>query len=137
LAAESEQPIRVACPLTDRAEYLTVTLTYRADPGASVTISLQTLAGVVLDAGPTLTGGQLPSTRDTESRLVAPWYRYAISEVSTGDSLPGGVVRPLAVPAGSAGATVQVVVTPSIGAGTRIQVLGVAVYELAPDEVPR
>lgn len=135
LPASADETVRVLVPTGQRAQWLAVALVYLADPGAILDLSLYTTAGVLLDGPITMTGGTLPSTQIIDSTLGAGLvYRYAQGWASTGDvQSAGATVRPLIVPAANRGTTLEVRCAPAAPGvpGARVQVLSVAVYELA------
>lgn len=134
IPACAAEAVRVVVPVSDRGEYLMVLVQYRANPGASIPVSLVSIAGVALDGGFAWSAGTgtLPSTRHN---FAGPGQRYywSYSIASSGETpYAAGVAtpRPLIVPLDSRGGPVQVVLSPLAS-----QVLSVAVYEISPSEV--
>lgn len=148
IPASAADPIRVPIYVSDRAERLAVAIQYRSDPLARIACRLDDMAGAALDAGfewlsEGALAGSVVSLPTTRALTIAfpPTYTWSYGIVSTGTEAAIAAVtrpRPLLVPDGTGvppdarGSMVQVVITSTAALS---QVLSVAVYELAQDEV--
>jgi hypothetical protein len=140
IGADAEQVVRVVLVPTYRATWLGVSLVYQADPGAFVGLELRNMAGSLRSTALTLStanGGLDPQPRIDELRYLTTYYTYPIRIACTGDTRStAATLRAVDVlRAAALGAPHELRVIPSTGAGTRIRILAVGVYELLDREV--
>lgn len=140
LPASCEQVVRVLLVPGYRATALGVSLVYQADPGASVDLALYTTGGALRSSAPvtlsTANGGLVQAPRVTEYQYLTPAYTYPIWTSDTGSTRStAATLRAVDITGATLGTVHELRVTPSTGAGTRIRVLSVGVYELLDGEV--
>jgi hypothetical protein len=128
--------IDVRVPLGDRAEWLGLAITYRAEAQGAVfalrpqvSVELLDAAGLAVIDGPVV----VPLTGT--ARLAGWLYVFDVAVATTTDRRDPALVvgRPLRVPVASAGDTLVVRLTPTTAPAPRVQICSVTIYELPSD----
>jgi hypothetical protein len=144
IGADAEQIVRALWVPGYRCSAVGVSLIYQADPGASVALRMYNTAGTARSGTVTLStanGGLAPSPRREEfGGWGATLWTYPIWTADTGSvRSTTATIRALDMLTGASapvlGAAHEIRATPSTGAGTRLRILALGVYELCDEEV--